>query len=207
MPDSGLLRSPHLDLPFRLRGYDGRVSVTYGVNRDVRNLGFHLVGIPFDPSLTHGFPVFQANTAYNGPGYHALMGWLQVVTVDATAPDRFAGASVDVPPIFWDADTPWAVFGHAPTLFDAPGPNPPRTDERWIAETFLAFCPDVIRTRRVRALLGIRWGYDLVSMRATPLPLEVITEADWRRCAVTLAEEYPTWEFAPTWVSSDATEE
>jgi hypothetical protein len=48
-------------------------------------------------------------------------------------------------------------------------------------------------------VLGVRWGYDLAGMRATPLPLEVATEADWRRCAATLAEQYPTWAFDPAW--------
>ncbi len=47
-------------------------------------------------------------------------------------------------------------------LFDAPGPNPPRRNERWEAQTYLMACPDVCRSPAVFPLLGVRWGYDLV---------------------------------------------
>lgn len=40
------------------------------------------------------------------------------------------------------------------TLFDAPGPKLPRSDETWLAESFLAACPDVARSKRVQGVAG-----------------------------------------------------
>jgi hypothetical protein len=181
-------------LPFRVRGYDGRVSVFYETNHDPARWGFQHLDLPFDIALAGGFPVCRAVVDYAGDGYHAVMGWIQVVTVTNAGGAR---ASVDVFPMHRESDTPFAEFGERPTLFDAPGPNPPRGDETWVAESFLAVVPDVARSRRVRAVLGFRWGYELRGMRATPLPVEVAGEAGWRRCLDTLRRDYPTWAFAP----------
>jgi hypothetical protein len=185
---------PALVLPFRLRGYDGRVSVFYGVNRHPARWGFQHLGLPFDIALTGGFPVCRAVVDYAGEGYHAVMGWIQVVTVtDATG----VRASVDDFPMHRGLETPFAEFGERPTLFDAPGPNPPRSDETWMAESFLAVVPDVARSRRVQAVLGFRWGYELTAMRATPLPVEAASETDWQRCLDALRRDYPAWVLAP----------
>ncbi|MGH2588771.1 MAG: hypothetical protein ACRDJE_27935 [Dehalococcoidia bacterium] len=167
----------------------------YHVNADPAYWGFGLLSLPFDISLTEGFPVFQAVIDYSGAGYHAGMGWVQIVTV--TGPGGRVRSSVDVAPIFRDIDYPFAEFGHLPTLFDAPGPNPPRSDETWVAESFLTVVPDVARSRRVRAVLGFRWGYDLKEMCAAPRPVELTSEADWQRCRAVLQDRYPNWEFDP----------
>lgn len=183
-----------LELRFRLRGYDGTVFVDYGVNDDPPAWGFDLLHLPFDLALVHGFPLLLASIDYAGPGYRALMGWIQVVTVEMRQPEQTV-AETDVYPIHWPLDTPFVTFGQHPTVFDAPGPNPPRTDERWTAETFLAVCPDGARTRTVVPVLGFSWGYDLQQMRATSFPPAVATEADWKRCLLTLSDAYPDWEF------------
>jgi hypothetical protein len=62
---------------------------------------------------------------------------------------------------------------------------------------------------RVSVFYDVNWdatrlGFDLAGMQATPLPLEIATEADWRRCAATLAEQYPGWEFDPAWEPGDS---
>lgn len=185
---------PALELPFRLRGYDGLVSVAYGINEEPEQWGFDLLDLPFALDLVHGFPTMLATIIFAGPGYRALMGWIQAVTVEERTP---AGgwASVDVFPIHWEVDTPFATFGHAPAIFDAPGPNPPRASERWTAETFLAICPDGARSRTVVPVLGFRWGYELEQMRATPFPPVTASTADWQRCLKTLMAQYPSWEF------------
>lgn len=152
-------RQPALTVPFHVRGYDGRVSVFYGANTDPAHWGFNLLALPFDIALVEGFPVCEAVIDYAGAGYRAAMGWIQVVThTDLTGR---AWASVDVAPMPWQSDNPLANFGYLSAMFDAPGPNPPRRDETWGAETFLAIVPDVARSRRVQAVLGFRWGYDL----------------------------------------------
>ncbi len=89
------------------------------------------------------------------------------------------------------------AFGAPATAFDAPGPNPPRTDERLTAFTFLTICPDVGRTRRLSPVLAVRWGHELVAGRATPVPLEVIPLSEWDRLAPVLRARFPSWEFLP----------
>lgn len=190
---------PALELPFRLRGYDGVVAVSYGRNDDPEYWGFALFDLPFELEFVRGFPLMQATISYDGPGYLALMGWIQVVTVEERTPPE-TWASVDVYPLHWDTDTPFVTFGHTPAVFDAPGPNPPRANERWSAETFLAITPDGARSRTVVPVLGFLWGYELEQMRATPFPPDVACEADWQRCLPTLTETYPSWGFRPNFL-------
>jgi len=190
--------SPDLEarfsIPFRLRGHDGRVDVSYGVNRDPRRWGFDHLALGFDPALTHGFPVCRATIDYGGDGYHAVMGWIQVVTVEDRA-DRRIWPSVDTYPVFWDVDNPFAAFGMLPTLFDAPGPNPPRANERWTADSMLAICDGIARTRQVSPVCGFRWGYDLAAGVPTPFPPERIGSRAWIDMSRVLRESYPAWEF------------
>lgn len=185
---------PALTLPFHLRGYDGTVRVFYAANSAPERWGLGLLNLPFPIERTRGFPVIQAAITYAGPGYHAMMGWIQIVTVRDAASGQ-SSASLDLFPIQEPHETPFAPFGMTPTLFDAPGPNPPRTDETWIAETFLAICPDVARTRHVVALLGMRWGYELRAGEATSLPVEVLDASAWDTHLPLLRREYPRWTF------------
>lgn len=187
---------PALTLPFTLRGYRGTVAISYTENQDASAWGFDVPGLvarPFDLTLALGFPVFQATVEYAGPGYRALMGWIQVIT----RRDLSSGAeevSVDLAPIFDGMDSPFCFFGHAPTLFDAPA-NPGDAPHIWIAESFLAVCPSVARTRQVAALVGARWGYSLLDGRAQPLPLEPIAADAWNHHLAYLSAQYPSWEF------------
>lgn len=188
------VEAPALVLPFPLRGHEGKVTVFYEVNRDAGAYGFDLLGLPFPVEHAHGFPVCRATIDYGGPGYRAAMGWIQVVTVR----DHAAAAvtrSPDLPPIHDGLESPFLTFGFAPTFFDAPGPNPPRADETWIADTFLAACPDVARTRRVAPVLGFRWGYELSAGRPEPHPLEETGAQAWEDLLPTLRNGFPSWRF------------
>lgn len=184
---------PSLTIPFRVREHDGQVSVFYTVNSNPARLGFELLELPFPLSRIEGFPVCRAEVLYAGEGYNRLMGWIQVITV--TEANGSQWASVDVAPIFWEDDSPFAAFGYLPTLFDAPGPNPPRSDETWVAETFLVIVPDIAKTRRVTPVLGFRWGYELRSSRPQPLPATAVGEAEWQRCLDALTSRYLSWDF------------
>jgi hypothetical protein len=193
--DAAASETSALALSFQLRGYGGHVSVVYEVNRDPRQLGFDLLDVPFDLALAAGYPVIRAAISYGGSGYRAMAGWIQLVTNR----DPATGAqetSIDQFPIHGDVDTPFAEFGYAPALFDAPA-NPDHVTEDWIADTFLAVCPDIARSRRVAALLGFRWGYALRERRPTPLPLAASTAAAWDAHLPLLRQHYPTWEFLP----------
>ena len=191
----GQREQPALSLPFHLRGYDGRVSVFYGVSRDPRATGFDLLNLPFDLALTLGYPTLRATIAYDAPGYRGYMGWIQLITNRDPA-NGAASASVDLLPIQAGGDFPFVPFGIAPAFFDAPS-NPDHETEDWIADTFLAFCPDIARTRRVAALLGFRCGYALRERQASPLPLTASDAAAWDACLPTLRGQFPTWEFLP----------
>ena len=183
-----------LTLPFALRGHSGEVSIAYEANHDPKRWGFDLINLPFDAQRTRGFPVFDARVHYDGEGYRALLGWIQLVTVEPTNGEK-AYTSIDQIPIHRQSDTPFMTFGSAPEAFDAPGPNPPRTDETWTSYTFLAICPDLARTRRVAAVLGIRWGYVLKDGKPTMQPIEVTDAAAWDKVLPVLKESYPDWEF------------
>jgi len=124
------------------------------------------------------------------------MGWIQVVTVKETGSDTI-WAEPDLLPMCWGLDNPFFAFGHAPTFFDAPGPNPPRIDETWTVDTFLAVCPDIGRNREVAALLGFRWGYALKAARPTPLPLTQGDSHYWDSACGFLRERFASWEFKP----------
>ncbi|MDA8346301.1 MAG: hypothetical protein M0Z66_12585 [Thermaerobacter sp.] len=182
---------PALRIPFQLRGYGGEAIVYYGTNHDPMLYGFDLLGLPFDLSTVVGFPVFLATTEYAGAGYRAVMGWTQVVVVtphDGGEP----WTAIDLAPIGDDARAP-AAFSYQPSLFDAPGPNPPRYDERWEAESYLLIVPDVARSRNVIPVLGVRWGYDLVHGQIRVLPLARLAEDDWRRRVPLYREACPAW--------------
>lgn len=189
--------APALVLPFRLRGYDGRVSVYYAEDQEPSHWGFDVPGllaVPFDLSLALGFPICEARVAYDGLGYRALMGWIQMITHRDAATGVEEESSVDLVPMHDDLNTPYVVFGHAPTMFDAPA-NPNHEPEDWIADTFLVVCPEIARSRKVAALLGFRWGYELRAHRARPLPAESIGPEAWDRVLPSLSERFVDWEF------------
>lgn len=186
---------PSLRQPFHLRGYDGSVSVFYGITRDPRHTGFDLLNLPFDLALTKGYPTLHAAVEYGGPGYRAHMGWIQLITNR----DPATGASIvsiDLMPIQENEDSPFVCYGSAPNLFDAPA-NPDHETEDWVADTFLVTCPDIGRTRRIAALLGFRWGYALRQRHAAPLPLEIPGAEAWDSHLLTLRGRFPSWEFLP----------
>jgi hypothetical protein len=183
-----------MTIPFQLRGHSGKVLIDYGTNRDPARWGFDLLNLPFDTKTTIGFPVFDATVEYEARGYRALMGWIQLVTVHDTKTGQ-ESTTIDQLPILRESDLPFFEIGVSPGAFDAPGPNPPRTDETWTAHTFLVFCPDVGRTRRVKALVGVRWGHVLTDGHANPRPLERVSLSEWTRLAPVLRTTYPRWEF------------
>ena len=188
--------SQQLTVPFRLRGADGRVTVRYGTNHDAKRWGFDLLGLPFDLKSLEGFPVFEASVDYPTPGYRSFMGWVQLVTVTDTK-TGIAETTVDQLPIFRDLEVPFMGLGAPATAFDAPGPNPPRTDETWTAWTFLTICPDVGRTKRLAPVMAVRWGHVLVEGKPTAVPVEAVSLDQWDRLAPVLRARFPSWQFLP----------
>ena len=190
-------KGPALTIPFSLHGFLGRVVVHYEANTKPQGWGFELLNLPFALELIKGFPVCEAKIEYGGPGYYATMGWIQLVTVD----DALSGetwTAIDQMPNQHGLELPFTPFGEKPTMFDAPGPNPPRSDETWLAETFLAICPDVARTRTVEAIAGFSWGYRLEKSRPTLLPAKTCSSERWNHHLPYLKETFPSWTFLPS---------
>jgi hypothetical protein len=168
------------------------VDVYYARNEDPHRAGFDALNLSFDLALTIGYPTCRATISYDGPGYRAYMGWIQLVT-NRDPVSSAVKTSIDLPPIHAETDSPFFPFGISPTFFDAPS-NPNRETEDWIADTFLAVCVDVARTRRVAALLGFRWGYALRQYKPEPLPLAANGADVWDEHLPVLRERFPGWE-------------
>ena len=66
-----------------------------------------------------GLPHCQATVAYPGRGYAGMLGWIQLVrsTDNASGGELFA---MDPLALVGEVGHPFAFFGVAPTLFDAP---------------------------------------------------------------------------------------
>lgn len=90
-----------LEIPFRLRGRDGKVVIEYGVNDDPERWGCHLLGLPYDYGVARGFPVVRASVEYEGEGYGAVTAWIQ--TVRYRIADGDEQVEVDKPPQLKDS--------------------------------------------------------------------------------------------------------
>jgi hypothetical protein len=186
------------NIPFILRGLRGEVIVEYGINDNPAWWGFgeSVLGEAYPPKMAFGFPVVQASVAYEGEGYGAFMGWVQVVRYRLH--DTNEQVTVfDVPPQMTNTDVPYGSFGVRPTLFDAPGIT--RPEVTWDADSFLAHTPDGVLSRVINAVCGFKWGYRVRDGKVEPLPLTLAKESDWDRNLPDLRQRYPTWTFGSAW--------
>jgi hypothetical protein len=113
---------PARTIPFNLSGIDGEVSIYYGANDAPRKTRFDaLPGLPFDISLSRGYPVIQARIEhYDGSGYHKFYGWFQIITsvyLDSHHPKVARSETfifVDMAPAFNGTGIPFATYGYLP---------------------------------------------------------------------------------------------
>lgn len=185
-------------IPFRLRGLKGEVNVEHEINHDPARWGFgeSVLGEASPPSQALGFPVVQASVEYEGAGYGAYMGWVQVVRYQVH--DKNEHVTVfDVPPSIKDTDVPYLAFGIRPTMFDAPGFD--EQEVTWDADSFLVHSPDGVLSRIVNAITGFKWGYRVRRGKVETLPLTLAMESDWDRNLPDLRGRYPTWAFGSSW--------
>jgi len=185
-------------IPFRLRGLKGEVIVEYGANDDPAHWGFgeSVLGAEHPPESAVGFPVVQANVQYEGVGYGAFMGWVQIVRYQVHDKNELV-IVFDVAPQISETDVPYFSFGIRPTLFDASGFS--EREVTWDADSFLVHTPDGVLTRTINAITGFKWGYRIRSGQVEPIPLTVSQEQDWDRNLGDLRGRYPTWEFGSSW--------
>ena len=180
--------------PFTLRGVDGEIDVLYGINDDPVEIGFDLLNLPFDNDLVVGFPFLKASIIYPEDYYKAFFGWIQMVKVQDYETEE-ESVTPDIMPMNRELDYPFSFFGHLPTFFDAPGPNPPRKNESWIASTFLVFVSDVARTKDISALKGFEWGYVLNEGDIEVQEIKPISENLWNVNSDYLSRMFPSWNF------------
>ena len=182
--------SASLAVPFELRGLDGFVAVDRVANEDPRRWGYDLLGeFPMEQPL--GFPVVRASVGYPAEGYHATMGWIQLVYRAADWGER--DVVVDLTPQHENSGTPYCFWGFSPAFFDAP--STPQEGIRWTANAFLATSPDALMTKTVVPVCGFRWGYATTQNPPELLALELIGADAWESARVVLKERFPEWEF------------
>jgi hypothetical protein len=133
-------------LEFTLRQLPGFVDVTLVPNLEPEALGCRAAGF--------GFPVCTATVSFEGRGYAAALGWIQLVrSTDGSGPcGQF---EMDPYEPLGTLPHPFCWFGFAPTLFDAPS-RVRRDDLDWTAHSFLAFIGE---PHEVRVILGFSWGF------------------------------------------------
>lgn len=138
-----------------------------------------------------GFPVCTATVNYEGGGYLAMMGWVQLVrSTDADLPDF----EIDPFFLFPDADSPYAFYGHTPTLFDGPG-RTHRADMNWLAHSFLAATSLTHKARQIRPLAGFSWGFNIRRGEIEIVSTAVLGSTAWLEHIPYLEATYPKWRF------------
>jgi len=212
----------HLNVPFTCRALHGRVHVILQENHDPDTAwGFDLIFPSIPPSdyprQYFGFPVVKAEIEYPIPdnpssGYGSLFGWIQFVKT--TKKNNSSKTEIDIYPAFEEgSNSPFAVWGYKPTLFDAParliGDDGKAEELVWRAQSFLYFLEDAGMTRRVRACrgAGIEWGFDVEleagagnggadKRKIVIKDAEVLdVEHEWNERLELLRKLYPDWEF------------
>ncbi|WP_285566311.1 hypothetical protein [Streptomyces sp. RTGN2] len=173
-------------LPFTHDGETGRLSVEIEQVDDPSTIGKH--------PATQGFPCCTATVDHPGKGYRAMFGWVQFVR---STDNESGGADFDMDPfvLFEDAPSPYAFFGLAPTLFDAPS-RAMRQPMAWLAHSFLAHTPLDGAQRCVLPLAGFSWGFDVDGTGGIAVrPAAALTAADWDGHVPYLRTRHPAWTF------------
>lgn len=180
----------HARIPFALRGRQGWVGVTYGVNGDPASWGCDLLGSAYDPEQFRGFPVVQATVELDTEGYAAMLGWIQILDWGAPG-DR--QKIVDRPPQLASSGIPWAAWGVRPSFFDAPSTSDAEFTFR--AYAFLAFSPDAAITAEAAPLCGFAWGFDVTNGEPQLAALDLNGLTHWPEACGVLRQHCPGWRF------------
>jgi hypothetical protein len=193
--------------PFRLRGAEGSVVVSFQANEDPERWGYGVLGLEWPIELARGLPVLTARTECALEGYAAIMGWVQIVRIDVLESSRALVEGmekappghhewVDGPPQLRGLGVPFTSFGECPTLFDAPAST--ESDTTFLADSWLTAGPDAVMSRESFPVLGLRWGYSTRTGQPHELHEPALLEqSDWAAALRLLRETFPDWEFRP----------
>ena len=174
-----------MEIRYRWGALEGLVHVELGLNEDPAALGC--------ADFARGFPYCRATAEPEAIGYGNVLYWLQLVdhshgTTEFEL-DPFAPLG---PP-----SHPFAFYGWAPTLFDAPHSD--LGDWDFHAHTFLCgLGGELMELRReARAILGFGWGFSKQGEKIEPFGPTPLAAEDWEGHREYLGRSFPEWSFAP----------
>jgi len=172
-------------LAFSLDGLEGVLSIQVEPNDDPASMGSS------ESSL--GLPVCTARVEPTSRGYRAMCGWIQLIQ---STDNASGGSQFEMDPFgpFTDTGSPYALYGLAPTLFDAPGRDP-RDDLDWTAHAWLARTE--LDSRLVEPVVGFSWGFSIRERTPLIAPISQLAKSDWARHVPYLQRQHPGWAFAP----------
>jgi hypothetical protein len=191
----------NLTLPFQVRGKNGTVAIEYEANRDPYSWGYGLITgsdrslLEYSPDIALSFPVCRAAVAFEGEGYNAMFGWIQIIRYQGTE----SGAFVDKPPQLAEVDMPYVAWGSSPTFFDAPSTS--QKGIIWTADAFLVMSPDALMTKQTQPICGFHWGYTIQDGHTSILPLTPVDANAWVQACILLRGHYPRWTFESEWAN------
>ncbi len=109
----------NMTIPFHLRGKDGAVTIEYTRNDEPLRWGCDLLGPDLPPDGARGFPVCSAFITYEGEGYDAVMGWIQIIQYHQ---GMGRDILVDMPPQLTGAQSLTVTGGFVPPSLILPPP-------------------------------------------------------------------------------------
>lgn len=157
----------YLELEFEFASYHGNISISLSENHSPAAIGSDKLGIKLvSNDAISSFPCCTARVSYNGEGYLANFGWIQVIKL--TEKEKTLDL-VDLAPKFSDVNSPYYTWGICPTLFDAPfkidEQGNPKPNINWTAYTYLTTSKHYLMEKDVTPLTGFSWGYEIDSNR------------------------------------------
>ena len=170
-------------LPFSFNGLEGMLSIQIDRNDDPASVGSS------EGSL--GLPMCTARVRPTSRGYRAMCGWIQLVR---STDNSSGGSEFEMDPFgpFTDTGSPYAFYGLAPTLFDAPGRDT-RDDLDWTAHAWLARTE--LDSRFVEPVVGFSWGFSIRDRAPLILPVGELAKTDWAQHMTLLQQQHPGWAF------------
>jgi hypothetical protein len=180
-----------LEIPYRWAGVEGRVRVEVRPNEDPSTLGC--------AEFARGFPYCTATVEPPATGYASALGWVQLVDHDGREP----GFRIDPFTPLGEVPHPFAFFGFAPTLFDAPHAD---IFENWDFRAHSFLCGlggDLYAVdREIQAILGFAWGFSKRGGEVEFFGPELLSAPDWDGHLDYLHRAFSNWTFAPGFKSS-----
>ena len=171
-------------IPFTLHEINENLTVEYTRGTDPKTIGYDaLQGFPIDKICCTGYPVMHGYFEHmNATGYRRYCGFIQFVErIENHGENR--EFSIDVSDENLEKENPYFAYGYPAEIFDAPCCNLAGCKHlKWTAYTYLVDLPSRMNGNKLKFLAGYSWGYEEDEKGPQRLlPLEVLTENDWKK--------------------------